>query len=64
MKGRSRSRYRTTVTIREEAPIISPFIFPKSKFPSPLELFWQEHRHEEKDETRRQKMDEIMEKYV
>lgn len=54
----------TIVVITEENVAQEAFYFPRNRSISPFDKFWQEHRHEEKDDARRRQMDKDMEKYV
>ena len=48
-----------------EEPLPADVIkFPRTTTLSPFDKFWQEHRHEEKDERKRNRMDRTMEKYM
>lgn len=52
------------VIITEDNATTYGYNFPQSRTISPFDKFWQEHRHEEKDEAARKRMDESMKKYV
>lgn len=54
----------TKVVITEQALEPASLNFPRNQTLSPFDKFWQEHRHEEKDDKKRRQMDKTMEKYV